>query len=267
MLIKFQIDLQLFKTLIECVNEISKEICLEATPMGITLTAMDLSQCCLVDLEATSKLFTSYKVEIPTGKKRLEIGIATPCLLKILQKIPSAGKGNVACYISEKNESQLTICSDLNVDTGSQFTCDLQLLECEPLGLKIPPVDYDAQVKLLSDIFSSYVDPMASFGQEVAITISGKTNSMMWNTFQSSASNTKCNMYLRDMKELTVNAKPTENFMYAQKFPLSYMLHFLRAKKLFSHVELFFIDGQPLKLQYELEDKLKLVFYLAPKIE
>lgn len=264
-LLQFQLPLQIFKSLVEALNEINKEICFVAKKDKIKVSCMDMSLVCLAELFMNNPLFSVYKINPEEGKKSVKFGIHMPSILKILQNIPSSG--NVLCYIDKNHQDKLTIVAPLDKDKGSQVTFDLTLISVDALNLEIPETEYDATIQMIVDDFAAYMKTLSSFSTEIEINIKKDGKSMKWNTSEESSTFqvTQGNIYLKNMENIKFSPTVCKDFEYKEKFSLKYMLHFLKAKNLFSHIDLCFTEEQPLRISNTADDRLSMKFFLAPK--
>jgi hypothetical protein len=239
---------------------------------------MDSSQISLTELRIAAEFLDHYEIDFE--EKRKSIGIHMPSLLKVLQKIPGGKNGRILVALVEdaegKNEN-LTICSSVNDEDGSQFTFELGLLEMESLDMAVPDKENEVDLQISSDVFNGYVDALSTFSSTIQVTIKKARNGIKLNTVEDGSgaafNNTNGNVVLRNMKSLKFSEDCEDDYEYNQRFALNLLISFLKGRRIFPTLSVGFNQNQPMKVEYSKlhpdteESLIKFSFYMAPKIE
>jgi len=245
----------LLKRIIESLKELVTQANLDCSPTGIALQAMDQSHVSLVALLLRRGGFDSYRCDRP-----IPLGIQVKSLATILK---CAGNDDSVTIKAQENGDTVSFMFE-GANKISEF--DLKLLEVDGDSLAIPDKEYDAIVRLPSAQFQKICRDLTAFGDTVQIEASKEGIK-----FSVSGEIGEGKTILRPSNELDAKEDEQVSVQTTKSISLSFGIKFLnyftKASALSPIVQLSMSEGEPIAVEYPIEDLGYIRYYLAPKIE
>lgn len=250
------IEGHVLKKLIDSMKDLVTDANFDCSSEGISLQAMDTSHVSLVALQLRESGFDHYRCD-----RSKVLGINTSSLTKILK---CAGSDDI-----------ITLKAD---DTGDSVTCmfespkkerisdfELKLIDIDSEHLGIPDTEYNCTVKMPSAEFKRIVSEIAVMGDTVQI--SATKDAVKFSVSGDMGSgNITCRQNTNvDKKEDAVRIETDDDITL--NFALRYLQLFAKATPLSPTVTLSMSPEVPLVVEYKIEKKGYIRYYLAPKIE
>jgi len=226
---------------------------------GISLQAMDTSHVSLIALQLRCDGFDHYRCD-----RSKALGINTGSLTKILKC--AGNDDDITLKADDKNDSLTLMFENTDKDRISDFEMKLIDIDSEHLG--IPDTEYTCTVKMPSSDFKNVVDKIAVMGDTVQISASKEGIKFSVNGDMGTGNITLRKTSSTDKSEKkgeTINIETEEDITL--NFALRYLQSFSKATPLSQYVTLSMSADVPLVVEYKIEKKGHIRFYLAPKIE
>ncbi|GAB5369961.1 hypothetical protein AAMO2058_001451100 [Amorphochlora amoebiformis] len=246
----------ILKKLIDSMKDLVTDANFDCNAEGISLQAMDTSHVSLVALHLREDGFDMYRCD-----RNKALGINTGSLTKILK---CAGSDDIITLkADDKGDSVTCMFESPKKDRISDF--ELKLIDIDSEHLGIPDTDYKCVVKMPSSEFKRIVTEIGVMGETVTISTSKESVK-----FSVSGDMGTGNITLRkntnvDKKEEAISIQTEEEI--SQNFALRYLTMFAKATPLSDYVTLSMTADIPLVVEYKIEKKGYIRYYLAPKIE
>ncbi|MEM0046796.1 MAG: proliferating cell nuclear antigen (pcna) [Fervidicoccaceae archaeon] len=232
-----------FKNLFEAISKLLEEVRISFSEEGMKIKAMDPSNVALIDVSFTQDSFSEYQVENP-----MSVGLSLSTVLKVMKRARrgdrleiEADEENVLMRLisSSRREYRLR-----NIEVASQeipelnlsFTVKVRLLS-EPLKVILK----DAELAGSSAVFEATEDGKLLIYSEER----GKYRTEI--TKDSSS-----------VLELTVKERAKSSY------DILYLSNILSLTKVSDSLSLEFSSQAPLKMEFEVMGKGKIVYFLAP---
>jgi len=209
-----------------------------------------------VALYLRSEGFEHYRAD-----KNISLGINLSSMAKVLK---CAGSDDVITFRADDSGDTVTFTFvSPKQSRESQFSLKLMDIDSEHLG--IPDTEYKCIVKMPAVEFARIVREMQVFGDTVKITASKDGVTFAVSGDLGSGSITCKANSSADAEEENVVIKLEDEVSLT--FALRYLNNFAKATPLSATVSLKMSPDVPLVVEYKIEEKGQLRFYLAPKIE
>ena len=194
-----------------------------------------------------------------TNDCNITIGINSTILYKILNARDKAQ--TVKINYDQGTDDKLAI-HFTGEDTASfdkHFEVPLVDVEMDLMG--IPTIDYQAEMSLPSPYFASIINQLKMFGDTMEIQCS-EEKIMLYST--SIESGKMCvEMKIDDLTSFSIN----EGDELKLSFSLAYLHNICMYNKLSKDIEIKVSTNYPLRIDYDIGDGAKIVYFLAPKLE
>mmetsp|Transcript_18494 Transcript_18494/g.45397 ORF Transcript_18494/g.45397 Transcript_18494/m.45397 type:complete len:261 (-) Transcript_18494:245-1027(-) len=246
----------ILKKLIDSMKDLVTDANFDCSAEGISLQAMDTSHVSLVALHLSEDGFDHYRCD-----RNKALGINTGSLTKILK---CAG-----------NDDVITLKAD---DAGDTITCmfespkkdrisdfELKLIDIDSEHLGIPDTEYQCVVKMPSSEFKRIVTEISVMGDTVQISASKDAVKFSVSGDMGTGNITCRKNNNVEKKDEAVNIETSEDI--SLNFALRYLMLFSKATPLSGSVTLSMSPEVPLVVEYKIEKKGYIRYYLAPKIE
>ncbi|MBT3298762.1 proliferating cell nuclear antigen (pcna) [archaeon] len=240
-------DSKYFKDSISIASELVNEVKFKATKIGLELIAMDPANVAMVNLKILSSCFVEYKLE-----NEEEISISLSNLKQILRR----GKAEDILSLETTEDNKLKI--QFKGKTTRSFS--IPLLEIDDRDQRVPDLSFPIKIELLSTMLSESIDDVSVVAESV--TFLGEKNQLLVKA-------------QGDLSKAFIEIKPDDNTLiktdseekFKAKYSLEYLKKMVNASKLNEKVMLSFNTDYPLKLEYNVIDRLSLSFILAPRVD
>ena len=262
-------DARLFRNLIGAISSLIEEADFNATPEGIKLRSMDPSHIAMVDFEWPKAAFDTYECTTPT---RLRLSVSN--LLKLLKRTHS--DESIEIFYDEANKK-------LNITLRNKIVRKFITPTLEPSTEEVPTpkVPFSAKVKLAAASLRDIIDDAQAISDNVRLEVSQEKFVVKAAGEMSSAliemdkgSDAILEIDLRPETDpktgQPVTADPKTGAPASAKatYNLNYLGEIIRAGSGASEVtSLEFSTNMPIKVEFEMPQQGRLLYYLAPRIE
>ena len=245
----------IYKKLFDALKDLVNDGNIDCDTSGLNLQAMDSSHVSLVSMNIRNDGFDHYRCD-----RSISLGVNINNVGKILK---CSGANDIITLKSDENSDALTfVFESSKQDKISEFQLKLMDIDSEKLG--IPDTKYNAYIKMPSSEFQRICRDMAVLGDTITISASKEgvkfavkgdlgTGSTLIKPVEAEKEEEKTSIEFQE--EVSLN------------FALRYLNLFTKATSLSSTVTLSMSKDVPLVVQYDIEGKGFIKFYLAPKIQ
>ncbi len=234
------------KILVDSVNVISElvtEVKFKVLKDRFEVMAMDPANVVMVIFKLLSSAFTEYKID---GEKELCVNLEN--LKQILRRVKA---GDILKLELEDNRLRIILVGE-NIRTFS-----LGLIDFDEGEQKVPNLNFPVKVELPSFVFNEAIEDVGIVAESVALlTKDGKL------TIKSEGGTSAAKVEIGG--DEGVKVKGGDEIL--AKYSIEYLKKISKGGKLASNVVLEFNKDYPLKVNYNVVDKLSLVFILAPRV-
>ena len=242
-------DARLFRNLIGAISSLIEEADFNATPDGIKLRSMDPSHIAMVDFEWPKTAFDTYECTAPT---KLRLSVSN--LLKLLKRTKS--DESIEVVYDDANKK-------LNITLKGNIVRKFITPTLEPSTEEVPTpkVPFNAKVKITAASLRDIIDDAQSISDNVKFEVS-QEKFIVRATGELTSALIELDKGSDAILELDVKepAKATYN--------LNYLGEIIRAGSGASEVtSLEFSTNMPIKVEFEMPQQGRLLYYLAPRIE
>lgn len=242
-------DARLFRNLLGAISSLIEEADFNATPDGIKLRSMDPSHIAMVDFEWPKAAFDSYECSANT---RLRLSVSN--ILKLLKRTRS--DESVELVYDEANKK-------LNITLRNKIVRKFITPTLEPSTEEVPTpkVPFNARVKITTSTLKDIIDDAQAISDNVKLEVSPEKFVVRATGELSSA--------LIEMDKgsdaiLDIDVKEPARATYN----LNYLGEIIRAGSSASEItSLEFSTNMPIKVEFEMPQQGRLLYYLAPRIE
>jgi len=234
------------KESVNIISELVNEVTFKFDTDKMELVAMDPANVAMVMFRLLSSAFVEYKVDGPT-----EVSISLESLKQILKR--SKPSDTITMNLDkERNRLNISLIGEGKRD----FT--LSLIDMEDNSHKVPSLDFKTTMEMAPVIFDEAVEDMGVIAESVALLMED-------GRFIVKANNNLNSAKVEFPKE-NVNIVTDENKVTA-KYSIEYLKKMVKGSKLSTNMKVMFNNDYPLRLEYNVLDKMQLVFILAPRVD
>jgi proliferating cell nuclear antigen len=241
-------DARQWKNLLAAISTLIEEADFNAAPEGIKLRSMDPSHVAMVDFECNKSAFQEYTCLQPT-KIRLNIS-------DIVKKLRGAGPEPLEMSYDE-NTRKLSM-----VIKGKwKTTFTLPTLDPGDEEVPTPKIAFNTKLKMISSSFKDIIDQIQTVSDNVRFET---TQERFTAEAVTELSGAKIELEKGSDVLLELEVKEPCKATYN----LNYLAEISKAGSMAAElVTLEFSSNMPVKLEYEMPQQGKLLYYLAPRIE
>src|SRR3989475_6552924 len=242
-------DARLFRNLMGAISSLIEEADFNANSEGIKLRSMDPSHIAMVDFEWPKAAFDTYECTSPT---KLRLSVSN--LLKLLKRTRS--DESVEIVYDDANKK-------LNITLKGKIVRKFITPTLEPSTEEVPTpkVPFNASVKITAVSLRDIIDDAQSISDNVKLEVSPEKFIVRATGELSSAI---IEMDKGSDAILELDAKEACRATYN----LNYLGEIIRAGSGASEVtSLEFSTNMPIKVEFEMPQQGRLLYYLAPRIE
>jgi len=243
------------KKILEAVKDLVTAANFDCSNAGLGLHAMDSSHIALVSLMLRSDAFEHFRCDMNRS-----LGVSIGNLSKLLKCCDN----NEIVYLRAENGKDKISFSIENPENRRLSKFEMSLMEIDAEQLSIPDTSYSVNVSMPSAEFSRVIRDLSSIGDSILIAVnkSGVTFSTSGDIGNAEVT---LSPYTGDMEtdEISIEMNKSVALPFASK----YLSSFTKATPLSHRVLLRLADGQPLAVEYLIEDIGHITYYLAPKIQ
>lgn len=214
------------------------------------IQGMDSSHVLLHDLDFSKEWFDKYEVT-----DVLEFGLNTEIISNILQ---FHSKGQHIRLLCDDNDSDVIFFEFLNIDEN----CDemnkylnTPKIVMEFDAMVIPNIDYDCKIKINIKKVKSLFNDLSKMGSKITYKCTSNKCSI-------STTSVKIDVEEKNVIEYVYETLREEDLKLT--FSLAFMLNMCKLEKLCNNVNINLSETAPLLFKYNVDELLKIQFYLAP---
>lgn len=238
---------RLLKEPISIISELVSDVNLRISKDKLELIAMDPANVVMVVFRLLSNAFVEYEV-----KKERVISLSLDNLNQVFRRIKSSDT-----LILELDDEKNRLKVKLRGNTNRVF--NLSLLDLEDRENKIPELEFPLKVETNSVIFENAIEDAGIVADSVAFIVD--KNKFL---IKSEGHISDAQIELMTDEETDIQVDGDDKF--AAKYSIEYLKKIVKGGKLTDRVKLQFSKDYPLKVDYNLLDKLGLTFILAPRV-
>jgi len=231
---------------INIISELVNEVRFKIDKDKIELIAMDPANVAMVIFKLLGSAFTEYSID-----RELEIAINLENLKQILRRVRSSD-----VLILELDEEKNKLKVSLRGDTNRVFC--VSLIDIEEGEQTIPNLKFSAKVETSSFVFDGAIEDVSIVAESVALHV-------FKNIFviKSEGNITEAKVEINADEETLLNLSGDEVF---SKYSIDYLKKIIKGSKLSDSVVVQFGQDYPLRIDYNVIDKMSLSFILAPRV-
>lgn len=235
-----------FKESISIISDLVSEVTFKVTKNGMELIAMDPANVAMVIFKLLASCFTELKV-----KDKEEVAINLSNLKQILRR----AKSDDILTLETTEENKLKI--GLKGKTDRSFS--LPTLEIEEKEQRVPDLSFPVTVELPSSVLSDAVEDVSVVAESV--TFLGEKGLL-----SVKAEGDLSNAFIQIKEDGTTKIKSGDEKVKS-KYSLEYLKKMISGGKLSDRVVINFNSDYPMKLNFDIVDRLSLSFILAPRVD
>lgn len=242
-------DAKIWKNLLTAISTLIEEADFNTTEDGLKLRSMDPSHVAMVDFEWSKEAFEEYVCDKPTN---IRVNITT--MLKLLRRSKSEESLEIS-YDEESKKVELTLRGKIL----KKFT--MPTLESVEEEVPTPKLSFNARVKLMSETLKEIVEDSETVSDNISF--KAKEDKLLVKA-SSELSNVGMELSKTDGALLELDIKEDSD----ATFNLNYFGEMVKAGSATSEVATIeFSTNMPIRLEFEMSQQGKLMYYLAPRIE
>jgi proliferating cell nuclear antigen len=242
-------DAKIWKNLLTAISTLIEEADFNTSEEGLKLRSMDPSHVAMVDFEWSKEAFEEYICDKPTN---IRVNITT--MLKLLRRSKSEESLEIS-YDEESKKVDLTLRGKIL----KKFT--MPTLESVEEEVPTPKLSFNARVKLMSETLKEIVEDSETVSDNISF--KAKEDKLFVKA-SSELSNVGMELSKTDGALLELDIKENSD----ATFNLNYFGEMVKAGSATSEVATIeFSTNMPIRLEFEMSQQGKLMYYLAPRIE
>jgi proliferating cell nuclear antigen len=242
-------DAKIWKNLLTAISTLIEEADFNTAEDGLKLRSMDPSHVAMVDFEWSKEAFEEYVCDKPTN---IRVNITT--MLKLLRRSKSEESLEIS-YDEERKKVDLTLRGKIL----KKFT--MPTLESVEEEVPTPKLSFNAKIKLMSETLKEIVEDSETVSDN--INFKAKEDKLFVKA-SSELSNVGMELSKGDGALLEIDIKEDSD----ATFNLNYFGEMVKAGSATSEVATIeFSTNMPIRLEFEMSQQGKLMYYLAPRIE
>lgn len=242
-------DAKIWKNLLTAISTLIEEADFNMTEDGLKLRSMDPSHVAMVDFEWSKEAFEEYVCDKPTN---IRVNITT--MLKLLRRSKSEESLEIS-YDEESKKVDLTLRGKIL----KKFT--MPTLESVEEEVPTPKLSFNAKIKLMSETLKEIVEDSETVSDNISF--KAKEDKLLVKA-SSELSNVGMELSKVDGALLELDIKEDSD----ATFNLNYFGEMVKAGSATSEVATIeFSTNMPIRLEFEMSQQGKLMYYLAPRIE
>ena len=241
-------DASLLKNSIDTISQIIDEGIFKLNKDGILLEAADRAMVAVVSFKLLPKAFEELKADSESS-----IGINIVNLLQILKRAGSEDK-----IMLSLNENKLNITfKNKSVRKFSMPLLDITESEVPPIS----DLKFSAVVELKSSLFEEGINDADIVSDSVVLEASEKSFKM---SAEGDGSSTELNVDSDSDGIMGIGVEEKEPVK--SRYPLEYLKKMIKACKMANVLVLKFGNDFPMRMNFQIPDKLEMGFVLAPRV-
>jgi len=232
---------------ISVISELVNEVRFKVDNEKIELIAMDPANVAMIIFKLLSSAFVEYTIEKPT-----EFAINLTNLKQILRRVKPTDTLTLELD-AQKNKLKIQLKGE------STRTFHQSLIDIEEKEQKVPDLNFPIKIETSSLILDEAVEDVGIVAESVALTVSQDKFII---DSESNLSTAKVEI----LKDEETNIKMDSSEDVTAKYSIEYLKKIIKGSKLADKVSLYFNKDYPLKIEYNVLDKLSFSVILAPRV-
>lgn len=236
---------RLLKEPVSILSDLVNDVSIKVDSQKVEIIATDPANVALVVFKLLSSAFIEYEV---SGKEVISINLDN--LNQVLRRL----KGNDTLTLEldkEKNKLKIKMSGD------SERVFQLSLIELEDMDQQVPELNFNSKVIMNSKTLEDAIEDVGIVADSVSL---GLSSDKMFIKGEGNLSHAL--VELKSNEDTEIDFK---NEIIA-KYSIEYLKKLIKGGKLSDKVIIQWDTDYPLKLDYNLVDKLGLSFILAPRV-
>jgi proliferating cell nuclear antigen PCNA len=261
---------EVFAALFQLLKQWSGHITMCYTSASLLIQVMDKSHVCLAHIEIPKKWFCYYECIESTD---ISVNSTDLCTLMVYSlkhdiiefvfKGGDCDKLNIN-FLNTNTEETAIVDPSTNKNktkTGSSFNhyFEVSLIDVEEEKLGVPDADYDVELTIESKRWIEALAELSAFGDN--LDISCNENEIHLSTV-GDATTLQISIPTNKVDEYAI----AEGAQIKLSYSLNHLFKMCASTKLSAKVNIYFSEGLPMTIQYDLGDSAKVRFFVAPKI-
>lgn len=231
---------------IAIISELVNEVVLKIDKEKIELVAMDPANVAMVFFKLLSSAFVEYSVDAEK-----EISVNLDAFKQVLRRAKPTDVLTLELD-EEKNRLKVTLKGD------STRTFNISLLDLRENKQKIPNLEFPLTITTGTSVFDEAIGDMEIIAESVMFA-ANKDSFIV----EAESNLHHAKVEIQNDKETSIE---TTADTVKSKYSIEYLKKMIRGSKLSPNVTIQFSTNYPLKVVYEVRDKLQLGFVLAPRV-
>lgn len=240
-------DSKLLTDSISIISELVNEAVFKVDKEKIELIAMDPANVAMVFFKLLSSAFEEYSVEENT-----EIAVSLESLKQVLRR---AKPTDVLTLELDKEKNKLKI--TLKGDSKRSFS--ISLIDLKEANRRIPNLEFPLKISTTSSVFDEAIEDMSVVAESLSL-IASKDSLIL----EAESSLNHAKVEITNDKDTIIETQAKDPIK--SRYSIEYLKKIIKGGKLSQNVSLEFSKDYPLKIQYDVKDKLQLGFVLAPRV-
>jgi len=239
---------KLLKDSISVISELVNEVSFKINKDGLELIAMDPANVAMVVFNMLSSSFVEYDVP-----EEINVSVNLESLNQVLRRVKPS---DTVTFELDNEKNKLRI----KARGESTRTFNISLIDVDESENKLPVLTFNVNAEMPSSVFSEAVDDMDIVSESVAF--SAEPNKFI---IESEGRFNAAKVEISTDEELSLKIGEEEKVL--SKYSIEYLKKIVKGSKLTNNVKLSFGKEYPLRVDYQIVDKLMLSFILAPRVD
>lgn len=240
-------DSKLLTDSISIISELVNEAVFKVDKEKIELIAMDPANVAMVFFKLLSSAFEEYSVD-----KEVELAVSLESLKQVLRRAKPTDVLTLELD-NEKNKLKLTF----KGETKRSFS--ISLIDLRENKQRVPSLEFPLKIKTASSVFDEAIEDMSVVAESLSL---AATKDLF--TIEAESSLNHAKVEIPNEKETSIETQTKDQIK--SKYSIEYLRKIIKGSKLSPNVVIEFSKDYPLKIQYDVKDKLQLGFVLAPRV-
>jgi proliferating cell nuclear antigen len=271
-----------FAAIFQYIKLFTDHIAIICSETHMKMQCMDNAHVTILEMSLPASWFDVYNLDIVNSGETIRIGFNATYLHRILSSRDKDQKIHLSFSLEESENLLINLTKSDNVssagvesDVLSKKTKDnkpltntfdkhfeLPLIDIEEEIMKIPDIEYTAELSMHSAQFADIITQLKMFGDTMEVQCSEERITL------ASTSQDQGKMFveigINDLSEFAID----EGANLALSFSLTYLKHFCAYSRISELVSIKIGESYPMRIAYSLgeQEDANLVFHLAPKI-
>lgn len=239
---------KLLKDSIGIISELVNEASFKVNKDGLELIAMDPANVAMVIFKMLSSSFVEYDVP-----DEIMIAVNLDNFNQVLRRVKPSDTLTLELD-DDKNKLRMKLRGE------SSRTFNLSLIDVDESEQKVPELKFGVQAGMPSSVFNEAIEDMDIVSESVAFI--AEANKL---TIESEGRLNAAKVEVSTDEELSLSIGDESKVL--SKYSIDYLKKIVKGSKLTNNVKLNFGKEYPLRVDYNIVDKLMLSFILAPRVD